>query len=184
MPTEVLESPVVFHFEDTCEFQKYDDGPFFRNAFRLTAGGSKGVDFVCVQGDVCWLIEVKKRIRRVEEEEDADLKNVDLIRVVSEKVRDSLAGLATATVRAEGDEREFARKVFSAGTWRVVLHMEQEDKTSALRRRPVPIPSMRSKLRQRTAVGVVDPKAEVVDMGTWPEAAARLKAPWKTTPEK
>ena len=146
-------------FEPGDQATKYDDWAFFREEFRHVAGGSHGVDCVCISGEACWLIEIKALARRVGE--DSGLKIADTIRRAAEQVRDTLAGLAAARVLATGAEEQFARAVFDVPNWRVALHLEQTDVTSRLHRTPYDPTDVTQKLRQQ--VRAVDAQAVVVD---------------------
>ena len=160
----VRENPVRLTFKDGCQVEKYDEWCFFRDAFRHTAGGSRGVDVLCLRDGTCWLIEVKQRARIVGENYGGKI--LDLIGDVARQVRDTLAGLAAARTRAEGTEREFARRALIAENWRVVLHLEQKDRTSRLRPEPYALSSVRSALRKPDSAGAVDPNAQVVNSAT------------------
>ena len=57
MPT-ISEGDLTFQFPSGSHVGKYDDWAFYRNQFSKIPG-TKAVDFVCVHGTECWLIEVK-----------------------------------------------------------------------------------------------------------------------------
>ena len=90
---------------------------------RLKQGGTKAVDFLCVDraADTTWLIEVKDY-----RHPDANRITVsELGTAVAEKVRDTLAGLAAAKNNAnDANERQLARQALRTATFRVVLHVE------------------------------------------------------------
>ena len=162
--TELSEGRLVFRFGDACEVGKYDDWAFYRRRFQPIAD-SAAVDFVCVQGRDCWLIEVK------DYSDHPRTKVIDLADEVARKVRDTLAGLAAARVNAnEQNERRLAQRAFrSSCRWRVVLHLELPAHPSRLRPQPIDPASVLQKLRQTARA--IDPHPKVADMhrpiGPW-----------------
>ena len=68
--TEIQEGDLKFSFPDHCEVGKYDEWSFYRNQFRSVAGGSKGVDILCLSDDAAWLIEIKDYRQQSETEAD------------------------------------------------------------------------------------------------------------------
>src|SRR5690554_4434345 len=98
MTTTLTEQQLAFTFADGVEPSQYDEWAFYRNQFNAVCGGTKAVDFVCLDGDQLWLIEVKdyRRHRRT--------KLVDLGDEVAAKVRDTLAGLLAASCNANEAE--------------------------------------------------------------------------------
>ena len=118
---------LIFSFPSDWQVAKYDETAFYRQQFQSFAGGSQAVDIVALAGEVLWLIEVKDYRRRKRE------KSIGLADEVALKVRSTLAGLATARVRANDDsERQFARRAMLASQLRVALHLEQSKKPSRL----------------------------------------------------
>ena len=57
MPT-ISEGDLTFQFPSGSHVGKYDDWAFYQNELSKIPG-TKAVDFVCVHGRECWLIEVK-----------------------------------------------------------------------------------------------------------------------------
>lgn len=155
--TVFREGELTFTFDVGCEVGEYDAWSFYRRSFQNAAGGSKGVDFVCVCEGVAWLIEVKDY--RLHPRGNP----IDLCDEVAVKVRDTLAGLAAAATNAEdANEKEIARRALDPNRrWRVALHLEQPEKRTKLWA-TVPDPSKaQQKLRQN--LRFVDPDASVVD---------------------
>ena len=125
--TTLREGDVEFEFPAGCEASHYDNCAFFRNQFSRLAGGSKAVDFLCINNRYTWLIEVKDYRRHPR------TKPSELHEEVATKVRDTLAGLAAARANAsEPEEREMARQALRKD-WRVALHLEQPSQPSKLR---------------------------------------------------
>ncbi len=122
--TTIAEGSLKFHFPDNCRVGKYDAWAFYRNQFQSVATGSKAIDMVCVTDDVCWLVEIKdyRKCRRS--------KPINIDKELATKVRDTLAGLASAAKNANDcKERELARQTLAGSRrWRVVLHLEQPSK--------------------------------------------------------
>ncbi len=170
----IQEGSVVLSFEDGARVEKYDESRYFTDRFSTAAGGSKGVDAVCIARGACWLIEIKEVRRSLWE--DYDLKVEDAIRRAAVQIRDTLAGLTAARLCAEGDERRFAAGAVSAAAWRVVLHLEQRDtRQSRLRPTAISLASVQSKLRKADFVGAIDPRAFAVDTGD------QRDLPWRAT---
>ena len=120
--TTITEGNLTFSFENGCQASKYDEWSFYKKQFQNVAGGSKGVDILCVESDTSWLIEIK------DYREHERKKPTDLLEEVAKKVRDTLAGLAAAAKETNGnnaDERDLAKKALATKRWRIVLHLEQ-----------------------------------------------------------
>lgn len=164
--TTLVEGDLTFEFPAECKASRYDSWAFYRRHFNRIAGGSKAVDFLCMDGSRTWLIEVKDhsihpRTKPSELHED-----------VVVKVRDTLAGLAAAQANANDQtEREIARYALGK-PWRVVLHLEQPTVPSKLRPKVTDPATLQMKLRQ--AVRAIDPHAKVVS------ATAGTVVPWTT----
>jgi len=150
--TEIIDGK-RFSFPQGWQVLKYDDSAFHRRQFQSFAGGSKAVDAVAVTDKhTVWLIEVKdyRRQRRG--------KPGSVFDEVAAKVRATLAGLATARVRANNDnERGFAEQAMRSDNIRIVLHLDQPCHPSRLFKHVVD-PSTATKSLQR-AVRAVDPHA-------------------------
>ncbi|ATJ83383.1 hypothetical protein ACFPTY_10205 [Halomonas beimenensis] len=166
MTTTLTEQQLAFTFADGAEPSQYDDWSFYRNQFNAVCGGTKAVDFVCLDGDQLWLIEVKdyRRHRRT--------KVIDLGDEIAHKVRDTLAGLVAASCNAnDAEERHMARQAVGRSRLRVVLHLEQPRNPSRLFPRAVDPDDVRLKLKQR--LKAVDPHPKVVD-----QFALGAEVPW------
>lgn len=166
MTTTLTEQQLAFTFADGVEASQYDNWSFYRNQFNAVCGGTKAVDFVCLDGDQLWLIEVKdyRRHRRT--------KLVELGDEVAGKVRDTLAGLVAASCNAnEAEERRVARQAVSRLRLRVVLHLEQPRNPSKLFPRAVDPDDVLLKLKQR--LKAVDSHPRVVD-----QSSLEVEMPW------
>jgi len=149
--------------EDTLRFEftndnagKYDDWSFYQNQFKNSCEGNKAVDFVYVDNDQTWLIEVKdyRRHRRT--------KPSDLADEVALKVRDTLAGLVAAKLNANDNaERQLARRALQKARLRIVLHLEQPKNPSKLFPKLADPATLLLKLKQK--VKAIDPHPCVVD---------------------
>jgi len=149
------EGRLRFNF-DGADAGKYDDWRFYRNRFKGSCNGNKAVDFVYVEEDRTWLIEVKdyRRHRRTKPSELAD--------EVAIKVRDTLAGLAAAKINADDEmERRLARRALQKANLRVVLHLEQPANPSKLFPEAVDPSKLKQKLKQK--LKAIDPHPCVVD---------------------
>lgn len=151
---------------DNWRVWKYDDSAFHRNQFQGFAGGSKAMDAVALAADgALWLIEVKdyRRHRRS--------KPSTVFAEVAAKARATLAGLATARVRANDQaERDWARDAMRQQVIRIALQLGQPVKPSRLFPQVVDPADAQLKLRQ--AVRAVDPhalcSAGAIDRGNLP----------------
>jgi len=153
---EFVEGQLTFSFPEPLSAQQYDDWSFYRNQFTNAFGGAKAVDFICLDQDCTWLIEVKDyRLER-------RTKPGDLGEEIASKVRDTLAGLVAASCNANDlDEKNFAIKALRTNTLRVVLHIEQPEKHTKLFPRIVNPASLIMKLKQ--LLKAVDAHPLVVD---------------------
>lgn len=157
--TTLVEGSLTFEFPDEYKASRYDGWAFYRNQFQRVAGGSKAVDFLCIDGTHTWLIEVKDHSCHPR------TKPSKLHDEVAVKVRDTLAGIAAAQANAnESGERKSARNSLGSRSWRVVLHLEQARGPSKLRPKIIDLANLRMKLRQ--AVRSIDPHPMVVAIGT------------------
>ena len=155
--TTLTEGNLTFTFDDDCDVGKYDDWSFYRRSFQNAAGGSKGVDFVCASESVAWLIEVKDYRRHPR------TNPLDLSDEIAAKVRDTLAGLATAATNADDvTEKEIAQRALSSERrWKVALHLEQPDEHSRLRPTAIDPAALLQKLRNK--LKFIDPDPKIVN---------------------
>ena len=160
------EGSLVFTFPETAEVGRLDAWAFYRNQF-LRIPGSKAVDFVCLLGDECWLIEVKDyRLHR-------RAKASDIWDEVACKARDTLACLAAAQHNATvGEEKPLAHRALRAPRWRVVLHLEQRPPQSRLHRGSSFGANLKMKLK-RVLKGI-DPHPLV-------DSLSAQRGPWQVT---
>lgn len=150
------EGALTFTFVPDAMASKYDDWAHYRNQFQATCHGSKAVDLVLAERHTSWLIEVKDfRLH-------ARTKTIELADEIAIKVRDTLAGLISASLHAnDADEKRCARQLLLATQLRVVCHLEQPAKQSRLRPRAIEPDKLELKLR--TLIKAIDPHPAVVD---------------------
>jgi hypothetical protein len=153
-----IEGALTFTFAPGACASKYDDWSHYRNQFQPTCGGSKAVDLVHLDSvrRTAWLIEVKdfRRHQRT--------KAMDLPQEIAIKVRDTLAGLMSASWHANDvEERRCAASLVRAKRVRIVCHLEQPAKSSKLRPRAIEPDKLILKLR--TLIKAIDPHPLVVD---------------------
>ena len=166
--TEIAEGDLTFTFPDHCSAGKYDEWSFYRNQFRSVAGGSKGVDMLCVSDDTAWLIEIK------DYRQHPRANPLDIDDELAAKVRDTLAGLAAASANANcREERTLARRAVQRRRWRVVFHLEQPSVRSRLRPRPFDVANVQMKFRRK--VKAIDARALILDRD---DANHRDGIPW------
>lgn len=172
--TEIKERDLTFIFPEGCQAVKYDEQSdewsFYRDQFESIAGGSKAVDILCIEGNTSWLIEIKDYRRR--SPENPLPKPSEIADTLAKKVRDTLAGLATAAKKAsssKGDERNLARQALATSRWRVVLHLEQP--TTGQRSQPEVIrkPQLLMKIRAKGRLKAIDAHAIVCDLSAIPD---------------
>ncbi|MXY90098.1 MAG: hypothetical protein F4Y89_06095 [Gammaproteobacteria bacterium] len=165
--TTIREGSLEFHFESHCQASKYDEWSHYRNQFQPVAGGCKAIDVVCVEDDVSWLIEIKDYRRH------ARTKGIEIADEIGLKVRDSLAGLASAAKNAnEIHERKLAKQAVGNNRWRVVLHLEQRSKPHRLWPRPIDSAKLLQKFRTRK-FKAIDPHPIVCDRDS-----CNSRVPW------
>ena len=147
--TTIVEGNLTFSFPASCHTSKYDDWSFYRNQFQPVANGSKAIDILCVEGDEAWLIEVKDYRRHPR------TKAIDIADELALKVRDTLAGIASAAKKAnEAHERQHARQSLSRRRWRVVLHLEQSTSSQRLWPKAIDTSALLLKLKTKNLKAV------------------------------
>lgn len=156
----IVEGNLTFTFPKDAQSSKYDDWSYYRNQFNKV-GSSKAVDIVYHEEEHVWLIEVK------DYRQQGRVKSIDLAEEVALKVRDALAGLLAASVNAnDKDEKDLANKIVNTNKFRVVLHLEQPQKTSKLRPQGRAINPTAVQMQMRSILKGVDAHPRVVDMNT------------------
>jgi ribosomal protein S17E len=166
--TVIQEGALQFIFDATVTASKYDSWSFYRSQFKDGCyQDNKAVDFLCYSNDNAWLVEVKDYLQ------NNQTKVPELPDKIAKKIRDSLAGLVAAQIRAnQGDEKQFARKMLRTKNIRVVCHIEQPIKVSRLRPRAIEPDDLKDKLRRQ--LKAIDPHPIVTD------AASKLSnLPWQ-----
>ncbi len=126
--TTVTEGALAFRFPNQWRVGKYDEWVYYLGHFQNVCRGAKGVDVVAVAPNGClWLIEIKDY--RAGPRDNP----LDLADEFAQKVRDTLAGIAAARVRAnDAAEKETADRACGCSDIRVVLHLEQPAKGTRL----------------------------------------------------
>ena len=153
-----------FCFPSGWQVEQYDaQGSFYRQKF-VSVADSKAVDIVAInpKGKELWLIEVKDF--RAFPTKDTQ----DIIGVIISKVRDTLAGILTATFNGE----PFYKTAIEQERVRVVFHLEQPVKPSKLYPQLIDWDNGTRKLKQR--IRVIDPHAKLCNM-------KRNNNPWTVT---
>ncbi len=152
----ITEGRLTFTFPAEAMASKYDDWVHYRRQFNGAFGGTKAIDLLYVADPVGWLIEIKDyRL-------NPRTKPTDLADEVAHKVRDTLAGLASAQCNAtDRDEKRVARNMLRCRQLKVVLHLEQPAKHSRLRPRAIDPAAVQ--MRLRTLLKAIDPHVCVVD---------------------
>lgn len=167
--TTIVEGGLTFRFPANCQASKYDDWPFYRNQFQSVARGSKAVDIVCITAKECWLVEIK------DYGQHGRTKAIDIGHELATKVRDTLAGLASAAKNANSPlERKIALQAMASNRrWRVALHLEQTATPNRLRPTPIDTSKLLQKLRGKKLLKAVDAHPVISDRST-----PSRKIPW------
>ncbi|HRH16240.1 MAG TPA: hypothetical protein PKV17_01150 [Aquabacterium sp.] len=155
----IREDRLTFTFPEGSLSSKYDEWSHYRNQFNAAFGGTKAVDIVYASTNTAWLIEVKdyRRHQRT--------KALDLADEIGFKVRDTLAGLISASTLAnDTDERRVAQALLEKRQWRVVLHLEIPPSRSRLWPRAIEPDKVQQKLK--TLVRAIDPHPTVVSQSS------------------
>jgi hypothetical protein len=155
--TTITEGRLAFEFPAGWTVCKYDEWTFFVEHFQKVCDGAKGMDIVAVAPNGClWLIEIKDYRAGPRD------KPMELAVEIAHKVRDTLAGIAAARVRANVEaERSAAERSCRCGDIKVVLHLEQP--ATPTRTHPIEDASkLRQKLKQ--LLRGIDPHPKVVSM--------------------
>lgn len=157
---EITEGALTFTFNAGWEAAKYDDWAYYRHQFQKVKALTpiKAVDIIAVGGSAAWLIEVKDYRRHPR------TKSIDLADEISQKVYDTLSGVASAKFNASGAEKLFARQFFAAHALHVVLHLEQPAKHSKLFPRAIDPANVTLKLRRQ--IKAIDPHPQVLEKRT------------------
>jgi len=154
--TTIVEGALAFDFPNQWAASKYDEWIFFDKHFQKLQG-TKAVDIVAIHAKqrLC-LIEIKDY--RVEPRQ----KTIDLAEEVALKVRDTLAGLMAAQLRANtANEKQIAHLAVRCVDIRIVLHLEQPAKPSRIHRAEDPF-RLVQKLKQ--LIRGIDPHPRVTNL--------------------
>jgi hypothetical protein len=172
MPS-IMVDQLKFEFPSDWQVSQFDEWTFYRNQFqklsdsqipckfcgRSNASGTKGIDILAIQGDTQWYIEVKDyRLHRRE-------KAIALADEVALKVRDTLAALALARMKANNaSEQRLARHALDCSRIRVVVHLEQPAKHSKLFPRAINPADVKQRLKQ--LIKAIDPHPLVTELSS------------------
>lgn len=150
---------------------KYDDSDFHQSQFQSFTGGARAVDVVALEPNhTLWLIELK------DYRQNRRRKPSSVFDEVAGKVRDTLAGLAVARVRAaKPQERSLASQALNCMEIRVVLQLAQSGKPHRLF--PQVVDPLDGRLQLKRAVKQVD-SAPILAVGS--VSAQNAKLPWNT----
>jgi hypothetical protein len=152
----IQEDRLKFSFRAGSMASQYDAWSHYRNQFNGAFGGTKAVDIVYADSGTAWLIEVK------DYRTHQRTKTSELAEEVALKVRDTMAGILSAALRANDNaEQRVASALLRKRTWRVVLHLEVP--ASGSRLRPRAIEPDKVLLQLKRLVRAVDPHPAVVD---------------------
>lgn len=155
---DIIEGSLRFSFSANAMIRKYDETAFYRNQFIKITDSVKAVDFVCVEDETLWLIEVKDYRNR---ERD---KAIALIDEIAQKIRDTLAGLVAAKFNANNaEEKQLAQRALNARVMHIVLHIEEDEAP-----RLTPQKSLKAGLKQKMKQRLksIDAHPHVIDQHT------------------
>lgn len=139
---EFPESRLVFKFDDQWQVLKWDEDPAYTAGLQRFQQ-TKAVDFFALYNGTPYFIEVKN-FRRYRIENKRRLTSDELVREVSQKVRDTIGGATWAQGRTHHDSRldRFLRPLFTDRKCKVVLWLEED-----LSPRPADRSALAGKLR-------------------------------------
>ena len=157
----LIEGSISFTFTNADFAEKYDNWQHYKNVYQNACGSSKAVDFIVSANHMLWLIEVKdyRRHRRTKE--------ISLHDEITQKVRDTMAGLISARFNATNtNEKQHAELATKCNTLRIGVHLEQPNNPSKLFPRSVNPANFTIKLKQQLRFADCHPK--VFDIATFP----------------
>ncbi len=166
------EGRIRFEFPDHWTVCRPGKSSYYRNKFQGFCVGSKETDFLLFEPDqrVLWLLEVKDYTT------DRRDKPVDLCDEIALKVRDVLALLMAGATNDPPSNKGVGAFMAACGlplAIKVVLHLEQPSKPSALFPGVKINADFTQKLRQK--VHCIDPHAKVVSTA---ESHPNWKSQW------
>ena len=169
----VMVDRLRFDFDRNVAAAKYDEWTYYRETIQ-PRDNAKALDIVALRRkDVpatVWLIEAKdfRVLRGVPKPSNIS----GLVPDVSQKVRDTLAGLEEAASKAEGRERDHSKRAIAARKRRVILHIEPYvGPATKIFPRDFPAKVL-EKLKQ--LVRDIDPNPRVLEIAT----TANANVPW------
>jgi hypothetical protein len=168
--SDIVVDKFAFDFPPGWSFLKYDDCTWYREHFNDFAS-SKAMDLLALapRHSELWMVEIKdyRSQRRT--------KPGSLFAEIARKVRDTLAGLAAARLRAnDSPSRDFAADAMRADRLRVVLLLEQPRKPSKLF--PQAVDPATGSTMLKKALRAVDPHPLFVNA-----SALTVKTEWTVT---
>ncbi|HFC92462.1 MAG TPA: hypothetical protein ENJ51_06585 [Leucothrix mucor] len=160
---EICEGNLIFTFPKSLSVCKYDNSQFHKKQFQKSFTGAKGVDFIVLDKETTWLIEVKdhQSYYHLDKNDVPD----DICNTVAYKIRDTLAGLVVAKNNStKAYERKFAAKALANNKIRLVFHLEKPLIHSKMDHRATSDqPNIQIQLRKQNFLGNIDSEVLVVD---------------------
>lgn len=160
---EICEGNLIFTFPESLSVCKYDNSQFYKNQFQNTFGGAQGVDFIVLDKETTWLIEVKDHQSYYHLDEN-DVP-ADICNTIAHKIRDTLAGLVIAKNNStKAYERKFAAKALANNKIRLVFHLEKPLIHSKIDPGATSDqPNIQMQLREQGFLGNIDTEVLVTD---------------------
>lgn len=156
----LTEDKLAHDFPDAWSVTKYDDWAFYRNQFQNCCGGNKAMDFLGYDPTerTLWMVELKdyRQFSRTKDDKTPLWDEVAL------KARDTLAGIFAASAKPGSEDSVFADAAMKACKLRIILHLEQPARHSALFPRAYDPASIQQKLKQ--IVKPIDPHPRVIEL--------------------
>ena len=155
----IVERNLIFDFPASWDVVKYDERyDYYLHKFQHTAGAD-AVDILALDAtSCCWLIEAKDHRSRGHQTTVAMLADK-----VTQKARDTLAGLAAARILGSRADQRVAQQALSCAAIRVVLHLEPPPVTSPFHPQAIPVANLQIELKR--LVRAIDPNPMVVEIG-------------------
>jgi identified by metaGeneAnnotator len=153
MPLSIKEGELEFIFSEDVFPTKYDGWVHYRKQFKDKCyKDNKAVDFIVYNSDKAWFCEIKDF-----RQNDRNKEKIPLCDEIALKVRDTLAGLVSAKLRANNtEEKNFAKEVLTRSTINIILHIEQPNNSPYYN-----LSDLKDKLRQ--LLKAIDPHVKVMN---------------------
>lgn len=125
----VEEGRLVFTFAAGARVIKYDEWDFYNRQFQ-SGFDAKGIDWILFYDGIVWFVEVTDyRLARLSAKNRVRSGALwrEVVREFAHKIRDTVAGVATAGLGGGEEGKRLCGELFGAGKLCAVLHLEHAD---------------------------------------------------------